>query len=642
MARTFIKLNGSVIGALVLLLASLIDGDKPMSNVHTSTHLLKRLVEDELKFIEMLNHYVSTIEDHANQVRNYTNTVYSNFTPSDDLEVYVSNPLNSVGVIKRTGYIFISRLMPLINNKTWINLQYELINMTSRLFPAMYDYHETCSSIALLQEAYNVNISDLMNGEVKLVNNKTNKLGFKSKFNLTWIQMYDIGVAASNRGWHDSAHIWFKRAIDQCSDKHNPLFIDLNAEYKKNMKIHDHILDTRGRMEDHGTDVRTFNLPLNNKLRKKKKYRIHLQGLKEEGKVDLNEPERTKHYVPLFKANGTQLKSPKMQERARDNFHSLCKDGEKQWRTPEINMNLTCRFHHHQNPYLKVGPFLLEEKNYKPMVVLFHSFMSKHETKYFKETGGNQMKRSQLDFTVGTDKILIPEKSSSRRTSQQGWIQERLYQFPVTDTYEGWDYNGTFHHSLVEEALTDVLIPEYPPKVQDYLIINDMTAFRITKRIELATNLILNKPYASEPYQVANYGIGGQYAIHPDIAGHHIYPGERSGILPKYKKWYSLVGGRHATFMAYLSTVEFGGGTVFPMLGLSNNAVAGQAVFWNNAWSDGRADYLSVHGGCPILLGSKWITNKWIHYYDNFRRTPCELREFQEINTFNTWRKHSI
>jgi hypothetical protein len=31
--------------------------------------------------------------------------------------------------------------------------------------------------------------------------------------------------------------------------------------------------------------------------------------------------------------------------------------------------------------------------------------------------------------------------------------------------------------------------------------------------------------------------------------------------------------------MAYLSTVEIGGGTCFPLLGLSNNAIAGDAPY---------------------------------------------------------------
>jgi hypothetical protein len=31
---------------------------------------------------------------------------------------------------------------------------------------------------------------------------------------------------------------------------------------------------------------------------------------------------------------------------------------------------------------------------------------------------------------------------------------------------------------------------------------------------------------------------------------------------------------------------------------------------------NGALDKLAAHGGCPVLVGSKWITNKWIGYFD--------------------------
>ena len=91
--------------------------------------------------------------------------------------------------------------------------------------------------------------------------------------------------------------------------------------------------------------------------------------------------------------------------------------------------------------------------------------------------------------------------------------------------------------------------------------------------------------------------------------------------------------------MAYLSLVESGGGTAFPLLGIKFNPIVGDAIFWNNILSDGKADYLSVHGGCPIVVGSKWVTNKWIMHYDNFRESPCNLVEYLPINTLTLWRK---
>jgi hypothetical protein len=38
----------------------------------------------------------------------------------------------------------------------------------------------------------------------------------------------------------------------------------------------------------------------------------------------------------------------------------------------------------------------------------------------------------------------------------------------------------------------------------------------INKRVALATQLSVEPPYSSEHFQVANYGVGGQYGIHSD------------------------------------------------------------------------------------------------------------------------------
>lgn len=40
--------------------------------------------------------------------------------------------------------------------------------------------------------------------------------------------------------------------------------------------------------------------------------------------------------------------------------------------------------------------------------------------------------------------------------------------------------------------------------------------------------------------------------------------------------------------------------------------VRGAAGFWFSLLSDGSVDALTLHGGCPVIAGSKWITNKWL------------------------------
>ena len=44
-----------------------------------------------------------------------------------------------------------------------------------------------------------------------------------------------------------------------------------------------------------------------------------------------------------------------------------------------------------------------------------------------------------------------------------------------------------------------------------------------------------------------------------------------------------------------------------------------------------RTDLLTFHGGCPVLAGSKWITNKWIRQFGQYRNFPCALSANQMV-----------
>ena len=62
----------------------------------------------------------------------------------------------------------------------------------------------------------------------------------------------------------------------------------------------------------------------------------------------------------------------------------------------------------------------------------------------------------------------------------------------------------------------------------------------------------------------------------------------------------------------------------------------GSVVLWWNMDKNGGYDDLVKHGGCPVLIGSKWITNKWVRVNSQMYRRPCprysnrEIREFRE------------
>ncbi|CAG2114618.1 unnamed protein product [Medioppia subpectinata] len=116
----------------------------------------------------------------------------------------------------------------------------------------------------------------------------------------------------------------------------------------------------------------------------------------------------------------------------------------------------------------------------------------------------------------------------------------------------------------------------------------------------------------AEDMNVIRYSVGGYY-------GHH------------YDSFHMIPGGpvtgpqRIATWISYLSDVDAGGATVFPYVNVAVWPQRGSALFWYNEYRWGAIDPLTMHGGCPVLVGAKWIATKWIRPIGQEFHHPCPL-----------------
>lgn len=79
-----------------------------------------------------------------------------------------------------------------------------------------------------------------------------------------------------------------------------------------------------------------------------------------------------------------------------------------------------------------------------------------------------------------------------------------------------------------------------------------------------------------------------------------------------------------------MSDVLKGGDTVFPYAKVRVAAKKGTAAFWFNLRSSGEDDYYTRHAACPVLLGNKWVANKWIYEFGQEFKRPCELHDTME------------
>ncbi|XP_016980689.2 prolyl 4-hydroxylase subunit alpha-1-like isoform X1 [Drosophila rhopaloa] len=130
----------------------------------------------------------------------------------------------------------------------------------------------------------------------------------------------------------------------------------------------------------------------------------------------------------------------------------------------------------------------------------------------------------------------------------------------------------------------------------------------LSKRLGDATGLDMNR---SEPFQVINYGIGGFFGSHWDAL-----------YLNEHRFGVGIID-RIATSLFYLTDVPQGGGTYFPGLNITVFPRAGTVLFWYNFDMTGDEHLRSMHTGCPVIVGSKWVVSKWIEDKGQEFRRPC-------------------
>ncbi|KAK1796572.1 hypothetical protein P4O66_009614 [Electrophorus voltai] len=171
---------------------------------------------------------------------------------------------------------------------------------------------------------------------------------------------------------------------------------------------------------------------------------------------------------------------------------------------------------------------------------------------------------------------------------------------------------------------------------------------RVTRLTRLPPSLV----ELSEPLQVVHYEQGGHYHAHHDsgpvysdtVCTHTRVAANTSSPFQ--------TSCRYITVLFYLNSVEEGGETTFPVADnrtfeevslIQNNVdlldtrkhcdkgnlrvkpTKGTAVLWYNYLSDGKGwvgeqDEYSLHGGCIVTRGTKWIANNWINVDPDYQR----------------------
>ena len=100
---------------------------------------------------------------------------------------------------------------------------------------------------------------------------------------------------------------------------------------------------------------------------------------------------------PNFVLNGAVAKAKVQNDVGNDWFFlKICREG--RFLAAVKQPNTFCRYLHHSNPYLKLGPFKEEKLSSLPYAVIFQDMLSEKEMKFLKTTSVPQLSRTRVSY----------------------------------------------------------------------------------------------------------------------------------------------------------------------------------------------------------------------------------------------------
>lgn len=489
----------------------------------TSMEAMEELVDIEIELIQYLEQHIQQQQEILKTLTDHHTYCIQALDEAESRAEYVNNPLNAYALVKRVALLW-PKVLDLLPNKTDILGDLQL--------PTAYDVRGVIMRLARLQDVYNISASTLAQGHLK---------GTFPMSNMTAEDCLGMGVFYYRQNYFDDATPWFEEAlhkvdIDKTVTKAQVLeYLFLSTCFQGNQDLSTSYLNEL-------LDVYQFYTPPDEIL-----FDYNLALKKNCSNVAVERLRKMKRLIP------------QMTDEEIHTFNLIC-----QGKTIVTPQNLHCYYTHHNNPYLRIGPFKTEELYYEPPIVMFHDIISDDEIEQLQNDAYPYMIRAR---------IMKPDGSGTEadfRTSKIAWLDDN------------------------ERSLSR----------------------KLSLRVANITNLEIK---GAEVNQINNYGVGGEYVTHVDAVENLNLTEEPSG-------------NRIATFMFYMSEVALGGQTVFPILNISVVPRKGSGIFWLNLNHDGTVNGDMRHGSCPVIIGSKWVCNKWIHEEGQDTRLPCLKKQENKRN----------
>ncbi|XP_072446517.1 prolyl 4-hydroxylase subunit alpha-2-like isoform X1 [Chiloscyllium punctatum] len=530
----------------------------------TSIGQMTDLIYVEKDLVKSLKEYIKAEESKLTKIKSWAEKLDQlTHTSTSDPEGYLGHPVNAYKLMKRL-------------NTEWLKLESLVLQQTSDAFianlsiqrenfPTDEDESGAGKALLRLQDTYKLDSESISKGKLP---------GAQHIVSLTVEDCFELGKIAYNDADYYHTVLWMQQALKQLEEGEPSVITQAEALDYLSYSVYQ-IGDIR-----RAIDLTNRLIAVDpTHLRAQSNLHYFKNILHEEGQSD----QRTNEDFYQSQSKEEVYRRPETYLSEIDSYESLCR-GEGIKMTNRRRGRLFCRYHNNNNhPRLIIAPIKEEDEWDSPHIVRYHEMLSDAEIEKIKELAKPRLARATVrDPKTGVLTV------ANYRVSKSAWLDDD----------------------------------------------EDPVVNKVNQRIEDVTGLEVD---TAELLQVANYGVGGQYEPHFDFSrrpfdSNLATQGNRLATFLNYKEEQDAfkelgTGNRLATLLNYMSDVPAGGATVFPDFGAAIYPKKGTAVFWYNLFRSGEGDYRTRHAACPVLVGSKWVSNKWIHERGQEFRRPCGLTE---------------
>ena len=555
--------------------------------------LLRVLCEEDRRLYQDLLSLNRTRDNR--ELARYLDVAYRGFSEEVRPEVHVQHPVNSYSLIKRAA-VHSRSLGQLLRDSGHEVLAQEVERLlaATRLYKTVgpKDMTGAMNGLIMIAHAYKLDVEELRRGSLRSPEGE-----FEAPHSLDVSDLYLLAEMAEDEGFINTAARLLASVSKMVENGEEVLSDFQRMSLKKKIKAilltHNGLLKKRQSFLSDKDIVNTFML--DEKLGMSKKQPKFVKT----GESRQIQWGRTMDYGGLFAG------MERMLEGCRD-FPSTPED-----LVPLYRRVRRCHHLHHRDPFNRLGPFKVEVASAlpDPHIVVIHGMLEEEDLQHWHDWASPRLSRERKPGMDGAKVSNAEREAGTVRT-----VYKSVQAWKDTIVFEG--------EKKVNANQGYAGMGAYTP---DNFTVLDPRAERLSRRLERALALNVTNQWSSHTYQVTNYGLAGTCEAHIDP-----YGAVEGKIVPENSPRVGLktTGDYIGTTMAWLEDTPVGGATTFFNRGMmaTIRPTRGSVAFWFSLLQDSRRDMASMHGGCPVAVGAKWILNKWIYSYNNWARQPCGRR----------------